>query len=74
MRRECTFESLKHEENGFFENKWKDKSTRWNQLRFHNEVLYNNEGLIKGDGLRDLKFTEHGKIESSNITQINVGI
>jgi hypothetical protein len=74
MRRQCTFESLKHEENGFFENKWKDKSTRWNQLRFHNEVLYNNEGLIKGDGLRDLKFTEHGKIENSNITQINVGI
>jgi hypothetical protein len=73
MRRECTFESLKHEENGFFENKWKDKATRWNQLRFHNEVLYN-DVLVKDDGLKNLKFTEHGKIRNSNITQINVGI
>lgn len=73
MRRDCTFESLSHEENGFFENKWKDKATRWNQLRFHNEVIHNEE-LIKNDGLRTLKFTEHGKIETSNITQINVGI
>ncbi len=73
MRRECTFKSLKHEENGFFENKWKDKATRWNQLRFHNEILLNNN-LIKGDGLKDLKFTEHGKNTTSNITHINIGI
>jgi len=73
MRRNCTFESLSHGENGFFENKWKDKATRWNQLRFHNEVM-NNDDLIKNDGLRNLKFTEHGKTEISNLTQINVGI
>jgi hypothetical protein len=25
-------------ENGFLGNKWKNQSTRWNQLRFQNEV------------------------------------
>jgi hypothetical protein len=32
------FKSLKHDENGFLGNKWKDQATRWNQLRFQNEV------------------------------------
>lgn len=72
-KRDCLFESLKHEENGFFENKWKDKATRWNQLRFHNEVL-GNPSLTFGDGLSDLKYTEHGKTKNGNITEINVGI
>lgn len=72
-RRESIFTLLPHEENGFFENKWKSQATRWNQLRFINEIS-NNERLIGSDGLRRLPFTEHGKIKESNIMQVNIGI
>ncbi len=73
IRRNSIFRSMKHEQNGFFENKWKDKATRWNQLRFYNEVR-NNSNLLFGDGLSDLKYTEHGRKREGNITEINVGI
>ena len=72
-RRESVFISLPHEENGFYKNKWKHQETRWNQLRFHNEVSKNNE-LLENDGLTDLDFVEYGKIIENNITHINVGI
>ena len=72
-RRECTFYTLSHEENGFFDNKWKTQATRWNQLRFHNEVSKNDE-LVFDDGLSDLEFVEHGLVKENNITHINVGI
>lgn len=73
FRRRSLFISLKHEENGFLGNKWKDQATRWNQLRFHNEVS-NNHHLIFEDGLSDLEFVEYGLINEKNITQINIGI
>jgi hypothetical protein len=72
-RRDSTFYTLSHEENGFFDNKWKTQATRWNQLRFHNEVSINSD-LIFGDGLSDLEFVEHGLTKENNITHINVGI
>ena len=72
-RRKCTFKSLKHEENGFLGNKWKEESTRWNQLRFQNEIL-RHLSLITKDGLSTLEFIEHGKTKINNITHINVGI
>lgn len=72
-RRDSLFESLPHEENGFFENKWKDQCTRWNQLRFINEVSTNNQ-LLYNDGLSDLEYIEHGRITANNVTHINVGI
>lgn len=72
-RRPSIFKSLKHEENGFFNNKWKDKATRWNQLRYYNEVSVNDD-LLKNDGLSDLEFIEYGKITTNNITHINIGI
>jgi hypothetical protein len=72
-RRKGLFKSLKHEENGFTGYSWKDHATRWNQLRFHNEIFYNND-LINEDGLSNLKYTEHGKTRNNNITRINVGI
>ena len=73
FRRKSTFKSLPHEENGFMGNKWKDQATRWNQLRFHNEVSLNNE-LLNNDGLSTLTFHTHGKHRENKITQINVGI
>ncbi len=72
-RRKSLFKSLKHEENGFLGNKWKDQATRWNQLRYHNEVFLNNE-LLKSDGLSTLEFIEHGKTYRDKILHVNVGI
>lgn len=72
-RRPSTFDSLIHESNGFLNNKWKDQATRWNQLRFVNEVSVNDE-LLENDGLSTLEFIEHGIIKEENIYQITVGI
>ena len=72
-RRDCTFFSLPHEENGFENNKWKTEFTRWNQLRFINEVS-KNDILLRNDGLSDLAYIEHGLVTENNITHINVGI
>jgi hypothetical protein len=73
-RRKSKFKSLPHEENGFLGNKWKDQATRWNQLRFHNEVSINDE-LLNNDGLSTLTFHVHGKEKKENkVTQINVGL
>jgi hypothetical protein len=73
-RRRSLFESLKHEENGFFENQWKDQATRYNQLRFNNEVLLN-RSLLENDGLSNLKFIEHNIINyHNNIKHINIGL
>lgn len=73
FRRPSTFLLLPHEENGFFENKWKDQSTRWNQLRFLNEVSTNSD-LLNNDGLSDLEYIEYGKVIKNNIIHVNVGI
>ena len=72
-RRNSIFKTLPHEENGFENNKWKDISTRHNQLRFVNEVS-NHSSLLYKDGLDSLQFTEYGKTNENNITHINVGI
>jgi hypothetical protein len=72
-RRQSTFKSLPHEENGFLGNKWKDQATRWNQLRFHNEVSINSD-LLDNDGLSTLTFHVHGKNKENKLTQINVGL
>ena len=72
-RRKSVFKSLKHDENGFDGRVWKDKDTRWNQLRFINEVS-NHISLINRDGLSTLKYRTYGKIKENNITHLNVGI
>lgn len=72
-RKNGLFKSLNHEDNGFDGQKWKDQNTRWNQLRFINEVS-NNISLIHNDGLSTLRYTLHGKTKEKNITHLNVGI
>ena len=73
-RKKSLFQLLPHEENGFVGNKWKDQSTRWNQLRFQNEVA-KHISLINNEGLSTLQYHTYGinKFEN-NITQINVAI
>jgi len=72
-RRKSLFGSLKHEENGFDGQKWKDKNTRWNQLRFQNEVV-NHISLINRDGLSTLEYHLYRKDKKDNITRLTVGI
>lgn len=72
-RRNSLFRLLNHQENGFGGEGWLTQSTRWNQLRFQNEVLLN-PNLLKKDGLSDLKFVEWGKKKENNILHVNVGI
>lgn len=71
-RKKSKFLSLKHEDSGFIDGKWKDQATRWNQVRYHNEVVKNK--LIYNDGLSDLKYIEHNIIKNKNVTTIKVGI
>jgi len=74
FRRQSQFRLMPHLENGFYKNRWKSIATRWNQLRFYNEVI-NNDELIKNDGLSTLEFVEHGvNIINENFTHINIGI
>jgi len=72
-RRNGLFKSLKHDENGFVGGKWKDKATRWNQLRFQNEVS-NHISLLSRDGISTLKYHMHGETIEENITHLTVGI
>jgi hypothetical protein len=72
-RREGIFYTLEHEENGFLDNKWKTQFTRWNQLRYYNEVSKNDD-LLEDDGLSNLEFIEYGVTNNDKITHINVGI
>jgi len=64
---------LPHINNGFYEGKWKHQSTRWNQIRFNNEVekgYYN----TKLDGLSNLQFKTHSKKQRGKVITLNVGI
>lgn len=72
-RRKSLFRLLPHEDNGFFENKWKTDFTRWNQLRYANEVS-KNSNLIYDDGLSDLEYVIHEKHINENVTKLNVGL
>jgi hypothetical protein len=73
-RKKSMFQLLPHEENGFVGDKWKNQCTRWNQLRFQNEVR-NHISLINNDGLSTLEYYVYGINKyDDNITQINVAI
>jgi hypothetical protein len=72
-RRKGLFNLLVHEDNGFFNNKWKSQFTRWNQLKFQNEVL-KNKNLILNDGLSDLEYTLNNETINNNILTMNVSI
>jgi len=73
-RRKSLFKTLDHEENGFVENNWKLKATRWNQVRYYNEVCLNDD-LIKNDGLSTLEYIEYGTHKpEDNVTIIDIGL
>ena len=73
FRRQSTFELLPHEENGFIEGGWKDINTRYNQLRYYNEIA-KGYGNSKVDGISNCEFKVHNYVRIKNQTHVNVGI
>jgi hypothetical protein len=72
-RRASVFKLLEHEENGYVGNGWKEITTRYNQLRFHNEIVTGYKDTMK-DGLLNCKYTEHSHSKANNQTHVVVGI
>ena len=70
-RRESIFNIIEHKNEGFNEGRWRDDLTRWNQLRYHNEVLAD---VVKKEGLSTCKYTLHGKIKDNKTITLKVGI
>ena len=70
-RRTSEYKTLKHENNGFLTTGWKDITTRYNQLKFMNEVMYGSTTLEQ-DGLSTLKFKILSNSHVRNITQLTV--
>jgi predicted glycosyltransferase involved in capsule biosynthesis len=73
FKKECTFELIPHEENGYVNGGWKNITTRYNQMRFHNEVSKGHKN-IKDDGLNNCVYKEHSYSHVDNQKHIVVGI
>ena len=73
FRKKSKFLDLYHENNGFVGSSWKDITTRYNQLKYTNEVL---TGYIDtaAEGLSTCKYKEFSKVRSENETHLVVGI
>ena len=74
FRRDSKLLKLKHDDCGFNDGRWRDDNSRWNQLRYNNEVQNGYRDDIE-DGLSTcLDYTLYGKIKENNIIHLNVGI
>ena len=74
FRRKSKLLKLEHEDCGFNDGRWRDDNSRWNQLRFNNEVQTGYRDDID-DGLTTcLDYTLYSKTKEGNITHLNVGI
>jgi hypothetical protein len=73
FRRNSKLLKLEHKDCGFNNGRWQDDNSRWNQLRYNNEVQFGYHSCIE-DGLSTLKYRIYGIHKDNKITQINVGI
>ena len=73
FRKQSKFKLLEHEDNGFVGGGWKNITTRYNQLRFTNEVAKGFTDNQK-DGLSTLKYKEYSYVTVDKETHIVVGI
>jgi hypothetical protein len=73
FRRNSKLFKLKHDDCGFNDGRWRDDNSRWNQLRYNNDVQSGYRDNIE-DGLSTLNYHLHGKSENDNIIHLNVGI
>jgi hypothetical protein len=74
FRRSSKLLKLEHKDCGFNNGRWQDDNSRWNQLRYNNEVQLGHHDDID-DGLTTcVNYTLHSKIKDNKITHLNVGI
>lgn len=73
FRRKSKLVKLEHDDCGFSDGRWRDDNSRWNQLRFNNEVQTGYRDDIE-DGLTNLNYTLYSKTKENNIIHLNVGI
>lgn len=74
FRRNSKLVKLEHKDCGFNNGRWQDDNSRWNQLRYNNEIQTGSRDR-KIDGLTTLgKYKIHGKANQGNIIHLNVGI
>ena len=74
FRRDSKLLKLEHDDCGFNDGRWRDDNSRWNQLRYNNEVQLGHHDDIN-DGLSTcIDYTLYGKTKGNNITHLNVGI
>jgi hypothetical protein len=72
-RRNGTFRLTPHEENGFVNGSWKEQTTRFNQMKYYNELLRGSKNT-KEDGLNNCKYKEIGHAKVNNETHVTVSI
>ena len=72
-RRKSRFKLLDHTDEGFSNDSWKDLNTRYNQLRFNNEVKQSWHNPNE-DGLNTVDFTLHSNNKGGKVTHLIVGI
>lgn len=72
-RRDSILRKLDHKDLGFNNGRWSNDLTRWNQLRFTNEVLRGSHSNLV-DGLSTCKFKLHNRSVKESITYLKVGI
>jgi hypothetical protein len=72
-RRDCTFQLMSHSENGYSNGAWKDITTRYNQVRYFNEVIRGHKPT-KEEGLSNCIFKQLSNVHVKNQTHITVSI
>ena len=70
-RRDSRYTTLQHDENGFLHTGWKDITTRFNQLKFINEVRRGYRKTAE-DGIDNCDFVIHNTLTSSNFHHLTV--
>ena len=73
FRRNSKLLKLEHADCGFNDGRWRDDNSRWNQLRYNNEVQLGYHDDID-DGLSNCTYTLYSKIKDNKITHLNIGI
>ena len=73
FRRNSKLLKLKHDDCGFNDGRWRDDNSRWNQLRYNNEVQLGHHNDID-DGLSTCTYTLYSKTKDNKITHLNIGI
>ena len=72
-RRKGKVKKLSHPHLGFKDGVWQDSLTRWNQLKFNNEVLLSTH-QEKHEGLSNCRFKLHHKERQGNYTHLKVKV